>query len=996
LVDEGVVKEYILLPGFVSESIDLATGITTYGTSEPATLKLNHSYDTGADYLPSLDFSILISNINHDKYKDVVLVYAGFREYYDASGYTYPSANKGYIVYLGSNTGLTNSNNYDNTVWSSKQSFKTFEIGDFNADGKLDLMGLIDNFSNTSNSTDICYTKGIDVFAARDWLTMISYGELVAKRIISADFNGDGRTDLLEQAQNSNWYMFTNTEELLATPTKYSVPSLHQASNIVIDERYDVYTLDYNGDGLSDIILGDETWDYTWNYFLGVPTTKNWFFDHTNWYFYKNTGGNFEQEGDPITSTDRIANLKGVIMDANGDGVQDLVLPRGNSYIALTKPNASMRNMVSSITNGMGLSQTFTYKCYSKINEGECIASLTNVKIPIMAVDSYKNVDGSVTTYKYADAQMNREGKGFLGFGKVKASNQLKNLTTENEYEIEPTYLRVNLKRSTVFNFAGDTISTTKQTNGVIDDVAIIAPAMNGKKRYMPIVTTHTSTDKFKNLIQTSATNYDLFPNSITQTTNIGAITTSIVTTYTGPTENTLYLPASITSTRTQGTETDTRTTSYSYVFDAIPNIYRILKTTEITDPTDPNQVVTMINFDTWGHAQKVSVAANGKTRSTSVSYSPLGNNTPSGRFIASKTNDLGETTTYEWNETLGLLNSETTEIDKRKHTTSYKYNNWGQLVETTYPTGMRTANVLQWNTDSSAKYFTYSETSGSAPVWVYYDGLGREVRKETLGLGNKKISVFTEYKPDGKVFRVSEPTFNASAVTWASTYGYDIAFERLNSVATPVGTTSMVVSTDGRTTTVTSPEGKTITTTNTAGQVLTNSVNGKMVSYTYSASGLTKTATPEGGQTMTMDYNLQGKRKYMKDPDAGEVFSNYNGFGELVEEKQKVHNSTDFVITTNNYYDNGLLKNIIRGVGTNTETTTYMYDTKNRVSSVKNSDTKMQEFTYDDFDRVTDVKETIDDRKYNRHTDYDFFGRVKKEVFPSDYYIVSERKPYN
>jgi YD repeat-containing protein len=41
------------------------------------------------------------------------------------------------------------------------------------------------------------------------------------------------------------------------------------------------------------------------------------------------------------------------------------------------------------------------------------------------------------------------------------------------------------------------------------------------------------------------------------------------------------------------------------------------------------------------------------------MTYTDTG--TSKGRFVTSKTNVLGETTTYDWDETRGLLNSETT-----------------------------------------------------------------------------------------------------------------------------------------------------------------------------------------------------------------------------------------------------------------------------------------------------------------------------------------------
>ena len=249
-----------------------------------------------------------------------------------------------------------------------------------------------------------------------------------------------------------------------------------------------------------------------------------------------------------------------------------------------------------------------------------------------------------------------------------------------------------------------------------------------------------------------------------------------------------------------------------------------------------------------------------------------------------------------------------------------------------------------------------------------------------------------------GRVKQVSEPTFNSSAEVWAQhDFVYDNdPFKRVTSVITPTGTIS---NTYGKTSTVTltvsTPDGTMTTakesTLNDAGQKISSKVDEKEVTFTYYASGLPKISTPNGGQALTMDYDILGNRKYLNDPDAGIVESKYNGFGELVEEKQKVHNNTTDIITTNTYKPNGLLKNIMR----NGQTTTYTYTTENRVSKIEISSTNKQEFTYDGFGRVTNIKETIGTHEFNRQTVYDFFGRVKKDIYPTGYYTQNKFDEY-
>jgi len=441
-----------------------------------------------------------------------------------------------------------------------------------------------------------------------------------------------------------------------------------------------------------------------------------------------------------------------------------------------------------------------------------------------------------------------------------------------------------------------------------------------------------------------------------------------------------------------------TRTKEYSYYDNGN------LKT-EISDKdnVDKLQLTNEFVYDSFGNPTQVSVTAKDLITGAPVVRTSI-MTYPTGRFLETKTNPLGQITTYHWNAEDGSLTSEDSQSnvnDPAKKTTFYKYDSWGRLIETIYPDGVRKAQRIQWAESGNAlkaKYYVYSQTSGTAPVQVWYDALGREVLKETYGLDGKKISVFTEYNSDGRVKQVSEPTFAASAEVWAQ---YDFVyntdpFKRITSVKTPTGT---ITNTYGKTSTVTltvsTPEGSKNTTQettlNNAGQKISSKINGKEVTYTYYASGLPKTSTPNGGQALTMDYDILGNRKYLNDPDAGIVESKYNGFGELIEEKQKVHNATTDIITTNTFKPNGLLDYINR----NDETTTYTYDTKNRVSKIEISATNKQEFTYDDFDRATNVKETVGNREFNRGTDYDFFGRVKKDIYTTGYYTQNKYDEY-
>jgi len=993
-------KSEIIFAGFAGE-------LKVYGYSADhlnliQNLTLNYEYHN--NYHKERNYDLMSVDINRDGYSDVVLIYdayKGDKQYY-----------AGYSIYLG-NSGSNLLTLWDDYSEGNSKEVKTFSLGDFHAKGKFDIVG---HWNTSQASSGHEYQKYKDNDFMSFYSSTIMFSQFNGARRLCADFNNDGLTDVLLQAGKEygyRWWLDTNTNEYSNYPwftektvnlnpawnePSYRFKSALYGQSLDSHEKCDYYTLDYNGDGLLDFVIGD---DISKKYGEDLVADK-YDYDYTKWSFYKNTGGEFEFEKEFVNKTP-IAKLRGAVTDINGDGVSDLVLPRGDKFIAYTMPQANRCNLVTKVRNGMGLEDEFAYKNFKGFASslGNGTGAVRDLKAPIMLVDKHakatmKNEEytysAGETQYFYENPKIHIEGKGFLGFEKVTATNTANNIKTVSNYGYN-SYFDVNLLNTSVTSVSGEAISSMEQISDICtNSIEKGKNILTGAEiiRYIPIVTGQTTTDAIKGLTSTSSANYTKYPGEIVQTNTIGDLTTTTTTTFTGPSGKTQYLPASVTTTREQGGQSYSRTKTYSYEYH--PTYwYQITKLTETSDPNSDFQLITVNDTpDSFGHLTKSTVNT---TRSSSVKY------TPSGRFIQSKTNHLGETTTYDWNEKLGLLNSETNRIG----TTKYKYNNWFQLEETTYPTGVRSTNVLQWTEEAGVKYYSYSETSGSAPVWIYFDDLGREIRKETLGLDNKKISIFTGYDyTTMKVSCVSEPTYKSvvevssisSAVNWTR-YKYNKVSGAVDTILSPMGKTYTSISATARTITVTSPEGTKVTTLNTAGQVLSDNINGKEVTYTYWPSGLVKTSTPQNGRSVSMEYDLLGNRTKLDDPSAGITSSQYNAFGELMWENNAKGIKTENIYDTQGY---GILMDIVR----NGEKTTYTYDPliKTRIKSITIPNKNTQTFTYDAFGRVTTVAEDITanyvTRSYVRKTEYDFFGRTAKEVYPSGYYVVNNYDNYS
>jgi len=274
---------------------------------------------------------------------------------------------------------------------------------------------------------------------------------------------------------------------------------------------------------------------------------------------------------------------------------------------------------------------------------------------------------------------------------------------------------------------------------------------------------------------------------------------------------------------------------------------------------------------------------------------------------------------------------------------------------------------------------------------------------KYELLLSKAKKAGFLVFLSDGcgasaglsQLYQVSEPYFegNAGNKIYAATYTYD-SYGRISNTATPMGNTQIerdYISNISYAI-ITSPEAERVITYNMSGQTIEERVNNKAVTYTYYPSGLLKTATPEDGQAISMEYDLQGNRTKLTDPDAGVITSKYDGWGQLTQEKQKINPTADSVVTSYYYLPSGLPDYKTR----NGETTYYGYDSYYRQKWISIAGKHGQGFTYDQYDRIIQSNDTIDGNKvYIHKTDYDLLGNVSTETYPGGYYITNKYDKY-
>lgn len=183
----------------------------------------------------------------------------------------------------------------------------------------------------------------------------------------------------------------------------------------------------------------------------------------------------------------------------------------------------------------------------------------------------------------------------------------------------------------------------------------------------------------------------------------------------------------------------------------------------------------------------------------------------------------------------------------------------------------------------------------------TYYDGLNREIRKETEGSdvagSSKAIYQDTRYNSQGRPYQKSRPYYSGEFAYWTE-LTYDslgrIVIEERPDENVPAGaeTHTAYSAVDGKpTVTVTNSLGQSRTTTkNSQGQVvLVKDAANQTLSFNYDSFGNLTQTTDALGNATVLEYDIRGRKTVMHDPDMGTWTYTYNALGQLIRQSDPV-----------------------------------------------------------------------------------------------------------
>ena len=739
-------------------------------------------------------------------------------------------------------------------------------------------------------------------------------------RVYIGDYNGDGKTDVLTiHSETKRWKLYLFKQD-----------RFHEAYDV---EEADLPTLpfnhedisiqDFNGDGKADVFVRK----------LGGGVDVYFsplIFDEANLQVRFSTKQHFSNN---IGSSSLIA--------GNFLGQENPAILRKNFVFSL-KPISNRYN-AKTITDGMGNRVEFEYDYLTAFGSSVYSWSkyydkpeldIYSTPIPIKAVKKvtasnlYAESPTTSTHYCYSNALVHRKGRGMLGFLKtitMSYINEIRQDSVVTEYTTDPIekHRALSLKHRRVYNNLNNLVLLERHTNSFMENSSnslVYIPVVT-KKQVLAFNPDVGESEMLSKSITDNVYRIDEAPNG---SDGLGKYHHSLKLTdiYEGMTG---YQWTTEAVECPYVTHTQTIYQPDSYIGNWIINRpdSTIVKAWKRGDPDISKSLITyQYRNNTSYLVERIESYpggnrnnANRLATATDYKYDLVGNVdsetlTSLDGFLAprtttytyqdflfpkTETNAMGYVSQTHFNAKFGELqystdcNGQTTYYNRSDHLGSTE---WVQYPDLTFGcTAKRWARHRAgfYDPDSPpmAAYYTWKRISGEAPVKVFFDAAGRELRTVAYGLHGETIYQDTEYNSLGLVKRKSLPYFPNEPKQWTSYY-YD-GLLRPTDTYYPDGT-HQSISYDGFTTTSTfhTTDGETRTSSETANYLgqKTTSVDaaGTEVTYGYFPDGKLKwTQVGDNPDTqMTLEYDDAGNRTKIHDPNYGLVTETYDAFGQL------------------------------------------------------------------------------------------------------------------
>ncbi|MGC6414470.1 MAG: FG-GAP-like repeat-containing protein [Bacteroidia bacterium] len=863
----------------------------------------------------------------------------------------------------------SNFSNYSGQLYQPLKQKDVIRVADFNGDGRQDI------YHFSSNALSI-YT--LDENKKLKHLHTRSMSINFEHPILLGDFNGDGKTDLMipEKDKSYKWKHFMSTGINFSyyntyTPIYFEKFRTVKDNNEVVRQVYEFHyaAQDYNGDGKADILKHEiKTWFETGE--LLKETLKT----------YENIKTSITR---PVFTLDNTYSSNSSKISIFGfPSFMDLTQSDGRlEYAYISKNDISVYSLskdhktdvsLTSVTNN-GLNTKIEYETlgFPDPNQNTIYEEVNNQIYPFINVNraaGYRLVKrlteygARISRYQdfYYKGAVTHIDQGFLGFMQTKRSNWygdgVGKLWTISNHDLKKKGAVTTQWVSTspyVGNSFMSRTTTTYQTS------------LSTKKVFTNIPTNIVQYDNLTNSTKTKTFVYDEYNNPKQEFTYFNGGSNKVNYEYSNnPNLNSYDYHIGRVRKKTEvnkiGSNTFTTYEEFVYGLTKLVEAYKI-RTQNAPWNTEH------YTYDSSGNIIKKQLNANGLTaRTEHFEYDD------SRRFLKKSKDIEGLTTQY----TYDVFGNPKTTTNPYGQTTSFDYDGWGRLVSEQNYLGKYT--YFAYTKLAGGGLSKRTQQQGGKDETVVYNVLGWVTQTAVMGINNERIFTFYHYDVAGRIIKESEPwQFGVGNMQWNSVdydgYGREIVRRRFN---------GQTVTTDYSGLTVTVNDGvKTVKTTKDGGgNIIKLQDPGGTIIYTYHGNGVMKTAN-YGGNIVRTEIDDWGRKDKLIDPSAGTYTYKYNAIGELLEEttpkgkttygydafgKLKQKNSTGSetnLSLTYTYNKARLLAQISGYDGLGKEHYKYTY-------------------AYDNHQRLYKTTETNGSAHFAHQRVYDDYGRVFRDVY--------------
>lgn len=836
-----------------------------------------------------------------------------------------------------------------------------------------------------------------------------------------ADFNGDGKTDVVFPIDNANtnWFFIISSGESFMgnvrdIGTNYFKPQIQNTcypgpsgSNIcghMLQTFYYSFT-DINGDGKADLFYHDILTPhnvpdfgtsangaylaYGDNYSIrdrggvkynmgsntnGMPSFSGYIDGWQNNYTY----GGAINKGTPIfLSNSNITNQNLDYAFFGGDKIKYVSFKKDNRK-DVTLKRIKENDLVTDISYDAAIDTGSGSGTYTADNSEQYPYINLNIAPSIKLVKKVeKNFNGEtkIQEYRYKGIVMNMEGLGLVGLKGVATSSVYGGTVAQPFWTVS---LQDSQKRGAVketylnsspdFNSPGTFVSKTINsytTSMLTNKVFVNLPSQ---------------VQQIDNLAGTTINQYyDLYDSynnpKKTRTVANGGEKTTLVDYEDNPsgTGSQYYVGRPVKKTETQVLGNDSFSTELLFTYA------NGLLTQNRKKGNNTDYITEDFIYDVFGNNIQKTLSTTGITpRVEKVQYDT------SGRFAIKTTDILGASSLFTYDPNFGTLVSRTNNLNQ---TVSYVYDTWQRKTQEKDIYNNVTQYFYEWLTSGdfiNGTKLRVVDATGAIKETLT-DNWGRTRIEKALSLNDKWIEKRTDYDVLDRPYKVSEPYFSTTSPSkWAITE-YDV-YGRVVKSSLPTGKI-ITSSYNALTATVTDGQQTQSITKDEWGNKIKMTDNGGAINYTYYANGALKSSN-YAGHVVNIEQDGWGRKTKMSDPSVGGDYTYlYDGLGQLLKEE----NPKGKTVYVYDQYGRAIKKEV---TGDNTDIKiVYNYNAQGLLDSeigTSNGVNNSYTYQYDNYYRIAQSEENNGAAIFKKYFIYDGFGRVKRETKHTIYGTLS------